>query len=100
MTGEITYSKDSGASTWSVSTDIKNDTLAELNNCKLQTQFSRGYDSDNCEVVIDRWPTDTVENIMYHVSNGIGSSKDGVNVEFTVSIESIEMLDNNYIGDD
>ena len=100
MTGEVKYSKDSGASTWNISTDIKNDTLAELNNCKLQTQFSRGYDSDNCEVVIDRWPTDTVENIMYHVSNGIGSSKDGVNVEFTVSIESIEMLDNNYIGDD
>ena len=99
MTGEVTYSKDSGASTWSVSTDIKNDTLAELSNCKLQTKFESGFYKDNCEVVIDNWSPDTTEKIVYHVSNGIGSSKNGVSVEFIVSIESIEMVDNDYIGD-
>ena len=99
LTGEVTYSKDSGASTWNVSTDIKNDTLAELNNCKLQTKFENGFYKDDCEVVVDNWSPGTTESIVYHVSDDIGSSKRGISVEFIVSIESIKMVDNDYIGD-
>ena len=75
------------------------DTLAELNNCKLQTKFENGLYKDDCEVVVDNWSPGTTESIVYHVSDDIGSSKRGITVEFIVSIESIKMLDNDYIGD-
>ena len=92
------FTEDPDASTWSISANLKNDTFAKLHNCELHIEFYVGARESDYRVVVDDWGPDEENTITYHVANYIGNAS---NVGFycEAEIESIEVKDNDYIGD-
>lgn len=92
------YTKDPDATTWSIPVSIKNDTLAKLHNCEFHVEFYVGSRESDYRTIVDNWKSGEENTITFHVANYIGSAS---NIHFycEAEIESVEMKDNNYIGD-
>ena len=99
LTGTVTYTKDPDASTWSLSTSLRNTTLAKLHNCELKITFFVGANDYEYEYVIDNWRPDAVEDITYHVDDNIVNAAKISGIYFETEIEGLIMRDNDYMGD-